>query len=638
MMTLKSRFGSALLALMLILGTQAARAGIDDPAEVEAVVDGIVIPLMRNFGSPSGTVVIAHKGELILAKGYGFEDIEQQIPVDPYRTLFRPGSASKLFTWVAVMQLVEQGRLDLDADVNTYLETFSIEDSFPEPVTLRHILTHTAGFEEAALSYLIGNDPDKVLPLAESMARFQPARVTPPGAQTAYSNYATALAGLIVANVSGMPFNDYIRRHILEPLAMQNSSFEEPLPAGLDARMAGSYGLEAGDFVRKPFEIVANFGPAGALSATATDMVRFGEAVRNGGELDGGRILQPETMALTLAPQFSHDERMMGMALGFYANDYNGHRVVGHGGDTNWFHSYLGVDEANELTMFFSFGADGGSIVRTLLAPGFYDHFFPRDEARPVPPADFSERAARFAGNYAPWRASFTGFEKALGMAFSFTVAPSENNTLIVTMGDKAKQYAEIDENLFREVSSKVSLDAGFSPRLLAFQQDEHGAINGFVLDGLPFMSMRKLPVWATPAFNGMLVLLSMLVFAAVLLRRFYQRREIRSWPAPERTALRAAVLASVCHVVTLLLGAVVMTAVGDSLFDGVPTLFKLWLWLPIIATLAGFYLLYSTVTVWRRGSFASVWARLRYTAVVIAALALSWFYYYWNLLGFNYY
>lgn len=638
MITLRSRFGSALLMLVLTLGAEATLAGLEDRVEVEAVIDGIVLPLMRNYGSPSGTVAIAHNGELILAKGYGFEDIEQQVPVDPHRTLFRPGSASKLFTWVAVMQLVEQGRLDLDTDVNTYLETFRIDDSFPEPVTLRHILTHTAGFEDGVLGYLIIDDPDDAIPLAESMARYQPARINPPGAQTAYSNYATALAGLIVANVSGMSFNDYIRRHIFEPLAMRNSSFEEPLPEQLAARMAGSYALEAGDFVRKPFEIVSNFGPAGALSATATDMIRFGEAVRNGGELDGGRILQPETMALTLAPQFSHDERMMGMALGFYATDYNGFPVLGHGGDTQWFHSYLGVDQTNGLTVFFSFGGEGGSMVRTMLLSAFYDHFLPRDEAPPVPPADFAERAARYTGVYTPWRASFTRIEKALGMAGDFSVAASEDNTLIVTMGDKVKQYAEVDENLFREVSRQVSLDAGFSPRLIAFQQDEQGAINGFVLDGLPFMSLRKLPVWATPAFSAMLVLLSILVFAAVLLRRVYQRREIRGWPAPERTALRAAVLASATHLLALTLGVLVMAVVADSLFTGVPMLLTLWLWLPIVATLASAYLLYRTVTVWRHGLFASVWARLRFTAVLVAALALSWFYYYWNLLGFHYF
>ena len=162
-----------------------------------------------------------------------FEDVENLVPVDPAETLFRPGSISKLFTWVAVMQLVEQGKLDLDTDVNTYLETFQIKDTFEEPITLRHIMTHTPGFEDGGIGYLIISDADRVLPLAESMKRYQPERVNPPGAQTAYSNYATAIAGLIVANASGLSFNNYIQKYIFDPLAMNNSTFEEPLPTVL---------------------------------------------------------------------------------------------------------------------------------------------------------------------------------------------------------------------------------------------------------------------------------------------------------------------------------------------------------------------------------------------------------------------
>ena len=328
----------------LLLAVNAFAASLDDLAAVEAFVDGVVLPLMANSNNPSGTVAIVHNGEVLLAKGYGFEDVENLVPVDPAETLFRPGSISKLFTWVAVMQLVEQGKLDLDTDVNTYLETFQIKDTFAEPITLRHIMTHTPGFEDGGIGYLIISDVDRVLPLAESMKRYQPERVNPPGAQTAYSNYATAIAGLIVANVSGVSFNNYIQKYIFDPLAMNNSTFEEPLPERLEARMAKSYKVEAGTFKEEPFEIVANFGPAGALSATATDMLRFSQAIINGGELDGNRILRSETVDEMLTRNFTHDDRLMGMLLGFYETDYNGHRVVGHGGDTVWFHSDLAIE------------------------------------------------------------------------------------------------------------------------------------------------------------------------------------------------------------------------------------------------------------------------------------------------------
>lgn len=630
-------FSGSFSALLLATNVMAASPSLDDPAVLEAFVDGVVKPLMKNNNSPSGTVSIMRGGELIFAKGYGFQDVEQQVPVDPFRTLFRPGSTSKLFTWVAVMQQVEQGKLDLDADVNEYLQTFQIEDTFEQPITLRHILTHTAGFEDGALGYLIIDDPEKALPLREAMARYQPLRVNPPGAQTAYSNYATALAGLIVANVSGLEFNDYIRQNIFEPLGMNHSSFVEPLPEPLAADMAVSYSTEVGAFLEKPFEIITSFGPAGALSSTSTDMVRFGQAILNGGELDGNRILKKQTVDQMLKRHFTHDHRLMGMGLGFYAADYEGVRVVGHGGDTRYFHSYLGIDRANDMTFFVSFGGPGGSPVRSSFGTALYREFFPRDERPPVPQDDFAERAARYAGTYGFWRSNFSTIEKAMGLAGGVTIAPTQDNTLILSFAGKAKQYAEVEKNLFREVSSGVSLVAGISPRLLAFQENEQGEITGFVMEGLPFMSLRKLPGYATPNFNLTLLGLAFLVFLGVLLRRFYQRKQIKSLPAPDRGAIRAAVLASGANWLVLIAGAIVITAIQDSMYSEIPLLLKLWLVLPIIAVLAGIFLLLRTISVWKGGLLGGTWARLRFTLVTLSALFMVWFYWFWNILGFQY-
>ncbi|HNP34721.1 MAG TPA: serine hydrolase domain-containing protein [Woeseiaceae bacterium] len=615
----------------------AATPALDDPAMLGAFVDGIVKPLMATNNSPSGTVAIAKDGELIFAKGYGFEDIAEQKPVDPYTTLFRPGSVSKLFTWVAVMQLVEQGRLDLDTDVNTYLKEVHIKETFDAPITLRHILTHTAGFEDGGFGYLIINDPANAIPLREAMKRYQPERVNPPGIQTAYSNYATSLAGLIVENLSGEPFSEYVKKHILEPLGMEHSSFEEPLPEGLREHMAKSYTAEGGAYVEKPFEIISNFAPAGALSATSVDMLRFAQAMLNGGELDGNRILSAATVEQTLTRNFSQDDRLMGMLLGFYETDYNGSRIIGHGGDTQWFHSFLGFDRDKDLAIFVSFGGPGGSAVRSAFVPAIYNEFFPRDEEPPVPPQDFAERAGKYAGTYGFWRGNFSTIEKAFSIGSVIKIAPTKDNTLVVAFAGKTKQYAEVDENLFREVDAGLSLAAGISPRLIAFQENDAGAITGFVFDGLPFMSARKLPPYATPSFNYALVGLSFVVLLLFFLRRVFQRREIALMAAPDRTALNAAFYASSAHWLVVVLGAVVISMVMNSLMDGLPTSFKLWLILPIIACLLSLYLAYRCFRVWQQGLLSGVWARIRYTLVTLSALALCWFYWYWNILGFQY-
>lgn len=610
---------------------------VEDPAALELFIDGVVGPLMKNNSCPSGVVAIAYRDRLIFAKGYGFQDIGKQEPVDPSRTLFRPGSVSKLATWVSVMQLVEQGKLDLDVDVNTYLGDFQIRDTFDQPITLRHIMTHTSGFEDGGFGYLIFDDPARIMPLEEAMRRYEPARVNPPGVQTAYSNYATALAGLIVEKVSGLSFNDYVRQNIFEPLGMQSSTFEEPLPAALADRMAGSYALEAGAFVAKPFEIIANFGPAGGQSAPATDMIRFARAILNGGELDGQRILAVATVEQMLTRNFSHDERLMGMLLGFYEDDYEGTRVVGHGGDTQYFHSFLGIDREHELTFFVSFGSDGGSVVRSSVLPAFYRNFFPRHESPPVPPAGFAERAGRYAGDYGFWRGNFSGIEKALGLTSVVKVAPGANDTLVVSFSGHAKQYAEIGDRLFRETGPDVSLRPGISPRLLAFQESGDGEITGFVMEGLPFMSLRKLPLAATQTFNFALLGLSLVVLLGVVLRRFYQRAAIRTLPAADRSAHNALLYAAAANWLVVISGAIVVSIVADEIFTGIPLLFKLWLVLPIVATLAGVYAAWGCFRVWTGRLLGGAWARLRYSVAVACALLMCWFYAYWNILGFQY-
>ena len=634
-----SRFTERLLGgiLTLLFATATTAASLDDVAALEAYIDGIVKPLMKNENSPSGTIAIVRNGELIFAKGYGFEDIEEQTPVDPYVTLFRPGSTSKLFTWVSVMQLVEQDKLDLDTDVNEYLKTFQIKDTFAEPITLRDILTHTAGFEDGGLGYLIVDDPANAITLRDSMERYQPERVNPPGAQTAYSNYATSLAGLIIENVSGLPFNDYVQRNIFDPLGMTNSSFAEPLPSNLAEHMAKSYKVETGAFVEKPFEIIANFGPAGAQSATSTDMVRFAQAILNGGELDGTRILKEETVEQMLAPSFSHDDRLMGMLLGFYETDVNGSRVIGHGGDTQYFHSYLGIDQDKDLAFFVSFSGSGGRIARSAFTTALYDEYFPRDELPPVPPDDFLEQAGKYAGTYRFWRGNFSKLEKAFGITSVVQVAPTKENTLLLAFAGKAKQYVVVEKNLFRELNSNISLIAGISPRQLAFQENDEGVITGFVMDGLPFMSLYKIPAYVTPAFNFSLLGFSLLILLAVVLRRLYQRREIANFTGTDRSALNSSLYASIAHLLVVIVGVIVISIVMDSLMGGFPLLFKLWLILPIVATLASIYLFYRSYQVWQQKLLAGVWARIRFTVVSLCALFLCWFYWYWNILGFQY-
>ncbi len=242
----------ALMARPVALLAEPAQSESATPLTVETVeayFDAKLAQQMADDHIVGATVAVVQEGELLFAKGYGYADLAQGKPVVVDQTLFFPGSVGKLFTWTAVMQLAEQGKLDLDADINDYLD-FTIPamlyprrenqtgdqagDQVADPITLAHLMTHTAGFEEQLAAIHVAG-PDDLQPLRDFLVEAMPARVYAPGQWFAYSNYGTALAGYIVERISGQPFETYITEHILKPLAMEHSAAVQPLPPALMA-------------------------------------------------------------------------------------------------------------------------------------------------------------------------------------------------------------------------------------------------------------------------------------------------------------------------------------------------------------------------------------------------------------------
>src|SRR5829696_359050 len=229
---------------------QSQQQGPTDPAELEAFLDKELGREMAKHHIAGAAVSVVKDDKLFFAKGYGDADLENKIPVDPERTNFRIGSLAKLFTWTAVMQLAEQGKLDLDEDINTYLD-FRIPDTYPQPITLKDLMTHTAGFEDLYFERLASESKD-LLPPREWLISHMPARVRPPGEVAAYSSYGAALAGYIVARVSGEPYNRYIQEHILNPLGMVHTTAQSSMPPDIRAHTSVGYTYKDGAFKEFP--------------------------------------------------------------------------------------------------------------------------------------------------------------------------------------------------------------------------------------------------------------------------------------------------------------------------------------------------------------------------------------------------
>ena len=491
-------------------------------ADVEAWLDGFMPYALARGDIAGGVVVVVKDGQVLLQKGYGFADVEKRKPVSPDSTLFRPGSVSKLFTWTAVMQLVEQGKLELDRDVNTYID-FKIPEFDGKPITLRNIMTHTPGFEETARN-LIGDDSSRVWPLDQLLKESLPKRVFAPGITPAYSNYATALAGYIVARASGQTFDDYIDQHVFAPIGMTRSTFRQPLPAALQPLMSQGYGSGSGE--PRKFEVV-HPAPAGSLSATGADMGKFMIAHLS----NGAGLLRPETAKMMHSTTLTIVPPLNRMALGFYEQNINGHRVISHGGDTQWFHSDVWLFPDDNVGLYISVNSSGsGGAPGPLREAIFYEfagRYFPEPyPATRVDSATARQHAQMMAGSYTVSRGAFTSFMRILDLFGQAKLSVDAEGKLVaaaVTGANmKPREFVEIAPFVWRDVNSPLRL-AG---------KVENNQVVRWSFDTLsPFMVFDRVPWyrdsrWLMPVFMISVCVIALTALASLtgaIARRRYK-------------------------------------------------------------------------------------------------------------------
>ena len=284
---------------------------------------------------PGAGFILVEKGRVILAKGYGQADVRSGRAWNPDRTIFPIASVTKVFTATAVMQLVDRGKIELDADVNRYLTSTRVPPTYPEPVTVAHLLSHTAGFDE--LPGRRAQSRAEVVPLGRFLTG-RLVRVHPPGELTSYSSYGAALAGLLVQDVSSLSFEDYLRRHIWRPLGMTRTSITPP--RGSAVSLATAYELDGGRLRPIPYELYQT-PPTASIVSTLADMGRFMIAHLQDGPYGANRILSDSAAKRMHTQYVTMHPRVPGWTLGFQMNDLNGRHIIEHGGDIGGFSSLM---------------------------------------------------------------------------------------------------------------------------------------------------------------------------------------------------------------------------------------------------------------------------------------------------------
>ena len=585
--------------------------------DVNAWLDGKLPDALKNGDIPGAVVSVVKDGQVVTTRGYGWADSGasggQPVAVDPEKSLFRVASISKIPTSIAAMQLVEQGKVDLDADISAYLD-FEIERRFDEPLTLRHLLTHSAGFDEHGsltpttdLEAYVKNDP--------------PTQVFAPGTTPGYSNYGMALAGYIVQRVSGQPFETYVREHVLEPAGMTSSTYEQPLPKDMAGSLGPGY-TSTGEEV--PFEVMGDF-PAGSLTVSAPDFAAFMNAQLS----RSPKLLREETWEQMWSPGLG-EERLGNrakageMGLGYFELTRHGRRIVEHSGDhTRGWHSKFELYPEEKTGIFISYNGDGNESARSLredLAQGFADRYFPGETVKASGSKDSAERARQVAGSYisslGPWNTFLAAWSPFFGKA---TIEHTGGGKLML---DEA-QYVEVEPWVWRQVDGAGAIAA----------QVKDGKVvslsRGPALTLIPVTPVQQALV---PMFGVCLVLLLVVTVAwpvgALRRRRALKRGQEVGAPVPwlTRVARGGGALALSAQLTwTLLL--VVFVANSSTITDGSFT------WLIPVARCAQVLQALGVVAIIPAAADLVMslrrragWRRITMSAILLAALvALAW-------------
>jgi CubicO group peptidase (beta-lactamase class C family) len=589
--------------------------------DMETALDAVIAAEMTANDIPGLTLSLVAAGEVALSKGYGYANVTAQKPVDAAETLMPAGSVSKPVTWLALMQLVEAGQVDLDAPIDRYLpETVAIPDEFAKPITVADLMAHTAGFEDRIIGIFTLDPAAALSPTAYLMERGLPKQVEAPGTFTVYCNDCAILAATIIEQVSGVPFETYVEQNIFIPLQMYHSTLRQELHADFSGELATGYVRRGG--IVQPMEMAYSNQPgAGGLITTAPDMARFMLAYLQGGELDGARILDEATVTRMFSGMFRHDDRLPGVSYGWFETTINGRDIFFHLGDTLTFSSMMALIPEEQVGLYLTHNRATGA-PRFDILYGFMDDCFPREGDTAVAPLpDHAERATRFTGAYQGNRVDHSTVGKLASLGNIINAEATNAGTLRV----RGEQYIEVEPLLFQNVADPDDL--------LAFRVDENDSVTYLLVGARPNMVWEKLAWYQHPLLTLGIGATALLLFVGSLIAFVVMIRRQDTPLALGRIACWTGILLSL-NALAAALTVIAWFVLTDptALALGLPPLVALAMAFSVTAGVLALLAVGLAILLWQRGVWSFV-RRVHYTLFAVMGILFAAILVYWNFI-----
>ncbi len=614
--------------------------GLSNPQEFTAWVDKLIDDEMSKSHIPGTVISIVKNGKVFFTKGYGYANVEKKIPVDADKTLFRVASLSKLFTATAAMQLSEEGKLDINADANQYLEKFKIKNPFSQPVTAAQMMTHTDGVTTRRIG-LAAEQPEKMLPLGDYLAKYMPAIEWQPGTLYSYSNHSITLLGYLVEKISQTPFVEYVDKNILQPLNMPRTSFQQPPPPKLADNLATGYQYQKGKYQAVPY-LYLNIAPAGALSTTATDMTHFMNAYLQYGRYQNKRILQEATVREMLQRHFTQHPMLPGIGYSFRERWVNNIRTWGHLGNLRGYSASLTLMPEQNIGIFIA--NNSFTSLSSQFLSRFFDKYFPVTKppkyAKPL--ALDKEELEKFVGDYRDVEYPRNTFAKIAAPFKDINIRKADNGNLIINtpklffMGKiPDKELVPIDRLLFRRPEDNA---------YTAFGESSDGEIEYAFNPLFPKIGPYEKISWyesiwvqlGIAAFCGIMFFSAFIMYLIIPIIRLIWGKSAKFERQFNGAWVIAGALGTLNLVFLIGLPLSLYTIGLWKLIYGVTPIVIALLVLPLITTFLTLALLIFTLVIWKY-KYWSIFSRLHYSLVTFAALTFIPFLTYWNLLGFNF-